>query len=105
MTEHIVKTHPVYFDAVKRGDKRFEIRRDDRGYQKGDILIQQRCKDDRPYEVEWDHFHKPVLGDRHRAKQEIRHRIGWILTGGQFGIEPGFVIMQLEDVADGGADG
>ena len=38
MTEHIVKTHPVYFDAVKRGDKRFEIRRDDRGYQKGDSL-------------------------------------------------------------------
>lgn len=93
MTEHIVKTHPVYFDAVKRGDKRFEIRRDDRGYQKGDILVQQRCREDKPTEVDCFFDVYPM-----KARHELRHRIGWILTGGQFGIEPGFVIMQLEPI-------
>ena len=29
--EHILKTWPNYFDAVKRGEKPFEVRRDDRG--------------------------------------------------------------------------
>lgn len=96
--EHIVKSHPTYFDACKRGDKCFEVRKDDRGYQKGDILVQQRCKDDRPWEVEWDHFHKPALGERWRAKHELRHCIKWVLTGGQFGIEPGYVVLQLEDI-------
>lgn len=88
MAEHIVKSHPTYFDACKRGDKRFEVRRDDRGYQKGDILVQRRCCDDRPWEPIWPK----------RPENELRHRIAWILTGGQYGIEPGYVVMQLEDI-------
>lgn len=40
--EHILKTWDVYWDAIERGEKLFEIRRDDRGFQKGDILILRR---------------------------------------------------------------
>ena len=29
MTEHVLKCWPQYFDAVKRGEKNFEVRRDD----------------------------------------------------------------------------
>ena len=35
---HELKIEEVYFDAIECGDKTFEIRFNDRGYQKGDIL-------------------------------------------------------------------
>lgn len=35
---HELKTLPQYWDAVQRGEKTFEVRRDDRGFQKGDVL-------------------------------------------------------------------
>ena len=35
---HQLKIDPEYFRAVASGDKTFEIRYNDRGYQKGDIV-------------------------------------------------------------------
>lgn len=37
-TIHELKILPEYFEAVVSGNKRFEIRKNDRNYQKGDIL-------------------------------------------------------------------
>ena len=99
MAEHIIKCAPAYFDAIERGDKTFEVRRDDRGYQKGDTLILQRTKQDSPWEVEWDSFFDPPLGERRRARKELRCTVAWVLTGGQFGIEGGYVVMSIKDVA------
>lgn len=87
--EHILKTQPAYYDAIKRGEKMFEVRRDDRGFQKGDILVLQRLNERwNPHEVETD-----INGV---ARHEMRFRIKYILTGGQFGLAPGYVVMQLE---------
>lgn len=36
---HDLKTDPVYFERVFNGEKTFEVRKDDRGYQSGDTLI------------------------------------------------------------------
>ena len=36
---HTLKILPEYFDAVRRGDKNFELRKDDRNFQVGDIVI------------------------------------------------------------------
>lgn len=94
MIEHNLKTWPAYFDAIERGDKKFEVRRDDRGFQKGDIVVLQRTREDRPWEVDMV-YEKPL---KSHAKKELRRRIGYVLTGGQFGIEPGYVVLQLEDV-------
>ncbi|MCG8430997.1 MAG: DUF3850 domain-containing protein [Candidatus Omnitrophica bacterium] len=36
---HELKIEPAYHDAITKGGKRFEIRYDDRGYQKGDSIV------------------------------------------------------------------
>lgn len=35
---HVLKCWPVYFDAIVRGEKTFELRRDDRPFRFGDCL-------------------------------------------------------------------
>ncbi len=75
---HTIKCWPAYFGAIRRKEKNFDVRRDDRGYQKGDTVILR----------EWD----PTLGGRYTNNDEHR-KIKFILTGGQFGIEPGYVVL------------
>lgn len=38
MTNHVLKISPKYFDDVKNNIKRFEIRKDDRDFQVGDLV-------------------------------------------------------------------
>ncbi|PKR82359.1 DUF3850 domain-containing protein [Heyndrickxia camelliae] len=40
---HKLKILPKYFEPVSKGLKNFEIRRNDRGYEIGDLLILQEC--------------------------------------------------------------
>lgn len=42
---HELKIKSTYFDSVECGDKKFEIRKDDRGFQKGDIVRLKELKD------------------------------------------------------------
>ena len=82
MTTHHLKTWPVYFDAVARGEKTFEGRRDDRGFQNGDIVVLQRTYEDSPWSVEY-------------PKRELTFRIGFVLHGGSFGIADGWCVFSL----------
>lgn len=85
-TEHVLKTWSVYWDAIASGRKNFEVRRDDRGFQRGDILVLRRFDP------------KTGLYDRVGYDyRDIRKRVAYILTGGQWGIEPGHVVMGLEN--------
>jgi hypothetical protein len=85
---HTLKTWPIYFDAVYDGDKTFEVRLNDRGYQVGDVLLLQR----------WD----PELADYTRdgsgEPATIAQIVTYVLPGGQFGIEDGYVVMGIRDV-------
>ena len=45
MKAHNLKLDTEYFDDVKSGKKSFEIRKDDRGYEVGDLLLLRRYKD------------------------------------------------------------
>ena len=36
---HEIKILPAYFNAVKCGAKRFELRKNDRGYESGDTVV------------------------------------------------------------------
>lgn len=74
---HQVKTWPDSFRAHKAGDKTFELRFNDRGFQRGDLFTQK----------EWDPTSETFSGD------QMTHRIVYVLNG--FGLQPGFVCLQL----------
>lgn len=87
-TVHELKTLAPYWDAVERGDKTFEVRRDDRGFQRGDILKLKRI------DPKKDLSNHDLFLD---IAPTITKRISYVLTGGQLGIEPGFVVLGLAD--------
>jgi len=80
MTTHEVKTWREVFQDVWEHRKTFEVRRDDRGYKVGDLLVQR----------EYDKDGRTWTG------RQVRGRITYKLAGGQFGIEPGFCVLALD---------
>lgn len=85
---HSLKTWDVYFDAVYDGSKPFEVRYDDRGYQSGDVLLLQR----------WEPEKHDYTRDGSGHPATISKRVSYVLRGGQFGVQPGYVVMGLQDV-------
>jgi hypothetical protein len=83
MTTHELKTEATYFDAVARGEKRFEIRYDDRGFATG-LLILRRLH---------------PIGTEDDGATPLTFRIGYLLRDpvGRF-LVPGYVAFQLEPV-------
>lgn len=82
---HELKTWPTYWDAVQRGDKLFEVRKNDRFFQAGDIVELIRLTRDSPS------AHPSIPVEAHT----LRFRVGPVLQGGQFGIEPGYCVFSL----------
>ncbi len=90
---HSLKTLAPYWYAIQRGEKRFEVRRDNRGFQKGDTLLLRLMTET---STGWQ-FETPEgtpTSNEHNAAT-ITARVDWILTGGQLGIEPGYVVMSI----------
>lgn len=80
MKVHELKILPEYFDAVCCGDKRFEIRKNDRNFHTGDILFLR----------EWD-------GEKYTGRT-IDVLVRWILFDWQDAIKPGYCIMSIDTV-------
>lgn len=73
---HEIKILPDYFDAVKCGAKRFELRKNDRNYKLGDIVIM----------CEWD-------GDSYTGN-EIEVAITYVLKDcPEYGLEKGYCVF------------
>ena len=79
MAIHYLKCLPEFFERSKAGLKNYEIRLNDRNYQVGDIIVLQA----------FDTEKSEYLGS------EIERRIDYVLKGGQFGISPDYVILEL----------
>lgn len=88
---HYLKTWPTFFDAVSRGDKNFEVRKDDRAFQAGDTLILEYFDPDPtpPGEIKMS------------VPLSIVRVVTYVLRGGQFGIEAGFVVLGLAEPDQG----
>jgi len=81
---HIVKCWIQFKDDIISGKKKFEVRVNDRDYRVGDILIQQF----------WDNDLKRYVGG------QVEQKIDYVLSGGQFGIEPNTVVMSVSSISE-----
>jgi hypothetical protein len=95
MTEHTLKSWPEFFEPIARGMKAFELRRDDRDYQVGDILVLQEWKPEPPFHAKGSY-----------TGRECRRRVTFVLNGlGNVGVvEPikgllrGYCILSLAEI-------
>ena len=77
---HVVKCKHTYFELVVTGEKKFEVRNNDRNYQTGDIFIMQEIEDENGPAVYTGRF--------------IICKIRYILENFE-GLAPGFVAFSL----------
>ena len=82
MTTHELKLNKRFEKPVWRGEKQFEIRKNDRDYQVGDLI----------------RFH--VVDDRGNAWNSLLSRvtfeITYVLSG--WGLEPGYVALGIREI-------
>lgn len=79
---HELKTWGEYYEAVLAGKKKFEVRKNDRDFKEGDILLLNK----------WDRQRNEYAG------AQTAFLITYVLTGGQFGIEKGYCVLSLQPI-------
>ena len=75
---HELKIQPKYFQAVWDDIKRFEIRKNDRDYKVGDVLVLK----------EWD-------GEKYTGSAIVVN-VTYIYDGEIGGLEDGYIVMSIE---------
>lgn len=81
MRSHALKTLPPYFEAVADGRKTFEVRKDDRGFAVGDMLVLR----------EWD-----ADAQQYTGRLAVR-RVTYVLAG-YAAIAQGYVVLGLASI-------
>jgi len=76
---HTLKTETEYYQAIEKGLKTFELRKNDRDFKVGDMLTL-----------------KEVVNGVYTGREIFGKEVKYILSGGKFGLEEGYVIMQLD---------
>jgi len=84
MKTHHLKCWPEFFNSIANGEKKFELRFDDRGYKAGDILVLN----------EWQPGTKEFTG------RSMAMTVTYLLGG--FGLAKGWVCMSLDQLAGAG---
>jgi len=88
MRTHILKTDKQVFELSWMGMKPFEIRKDDRNYLVGDILILK--------ETEWDGASMAQGSPLVYTDRQITRRITSKVTG--YGLQPGWCVLGIEPI-------
>lgn len=86
--EHVLKTDHIVFQDVLDGNKTFEIRFNDRGYQVGDLVILKETE----FTGKQMKFGQPLV----YTGREIQERISYVLSG--YGLHEGWVILGIQDI-------
>lgn len=88
MKTHDLKTWPAPFAAILSGAKRYEIRKDDRGFAVGDELVLREWQPSTGYEG-FQLF-------AHYTGREIRARVTYKTSGGEWGLPVGLCVLGIE---------
>lgn len=87
--EHELKIWPKYFDVVRRGDKPFEVRKNDRSFAVGDTLVLQE------FEPGTTTLGKmPGTTGRYTGRRTEKVVV-YVMPGGQWGIQDGYVVLGI----------
>ncbi len=87
IADHHLKCWPEFFNAIVRGDKRAELRLNDRDYQEGEVLLLS----------EWD----PDLEEY--TKRHFRCRVTHVLKDcPEFGLADGYAILSIRSMPEKG---
>jgi hypothetical protein len=93
-TTHYLKCWPEFFDAVERGDKTFEIRKNDRGFQRGDVLVLRK------YDPFTSSYVSPEGAPRSNASKAATVTVAVSYVLSDYGLQPGYVCMAIAEVVD-----
>jgi hypothetical protein len=77
---HRLKTSAESMIDIATGKKSFEVRLDDRGFDEGHVLLLEG----------WDNNEKKY------TERTIEAEVTYIIYGGHFGIEEGYVVMGIK---------
>lgn len=86
MKVHELKVWPEYFEELLKGNKTFEIRKNDRDYKIGDIILLQEYDPNKSYVCHICDCHK-------YTGRELKYKVTYITD---FGLQENFVCMGIK---------
>lgn len=81
--EHKIKIKKRYYDAVLKGEKTFEIRKNDRDYNVGDIINFIPIADD---------------CDMILPHNQTSYKVTYVFHGGEYGLEEGYCVFGIAPI-------
>ena len=104
-TNHVLKLNNVYWEPAHNGYIQFTVRKDDRGFQKGDTITFVRWGNipgeySEGYLTTTNPFNKGKLYSTTMVEyaDTMHFIITYVLTGGKYGIDPGYVVLGIAPV-------
>lgn len=88
MAKHELKTWKEYFEPILSGDKTFEVRKNDRDFKVGDLLVLIETGLGGAGMTDHDLTHVPT-------GRSLEAVVTYILPGGKFGIDKEYCVMGI----------
>jgi hypothetical protein len=98
MREHRLKCWPNAYAAIRAGRKRFEWRKDDRGFEVGDVLVLKLW--DPQLRDPWQSTCEAIMGPRgwYAADTEPLIVVVTYILRGMFDVPNGYCVMSIEPI-------
>lgn len=96
MNVHLLKTDPVYFQAVVDGRKGFEVRNNDRKFEEGDVVILAEFGREPFFEPGQL---GPILRVTGFSGRVVVRRVGMIVSDPAL-VREGYVVFQLDPAGE-----
>lgn len=98
MRHHYLKTAKAALLAVQSGEKTFEVRKNDRLYQQGDVVTLQAIEGESL--TTYGRCHDGTIAGDDADARSVTCRVGFVLCGPAFGVEAGYCAFSLLPMED-----